>query len=111
MLKSLRPQDRLYEGGQKQLGKDIRWLGELFALPLDNLTPYLLRRSGATWHFTHYGKLDLTASYGRWAQIKTARIYINEATVAVTQGTFSENQQVEFKMAAAVLRKFIRTFT
>ena len=45
----------------------------------DTLTPYALRRGGATYHFSRFTSLDLTTSYGRWAFAGTARRYISQA--------------------------------
>ena len=45
----------------------------------DTLTPYALRRGGATYHFSRFTSLDLTTSYGRWAFAITARRYIPQA--------------------------------
>ena len=106
-LRKLSDEDLLYEGGARGLSADLRWLGEKIGLEYHNLTPYLLRRSGATWHFTHFGKLDWTASLGRWAQIKTARVYINASTVALTKSKFIAQQNSRIKHAAEVARGFI----
>lgn len=43
------------------------------------LTPYCLRRGGATWHFTKYQCYDTTQELGRWSNVKTAKQYINQA--------------------------------
>ena len=43
------------------------------------MTSHCLRRGGATWHFKLYSSFDRTASHGRWSQVKTCRLYIDEA--------------------------------
>ena len=40
--------------------------------------PYSLRRGGATWWFSKHQNLDRILVQGRWAALKTARIYLNE---------------------------------
>ena len=47
------------------------------------LTPYCLRRGGASWHFLKYGSYDLTQALGRWQQQKTARQYIDQALAEI----------------------------
>ena len=42
------------------------------------LRPYSIRRGGASFDFLTFGSLERTISRGRWASIKTAKIYINE---------------------------------
>ena len=42
-------------------------------------TPHGIRRGGASWHFGLYGLFDRTVEHGRWASVKSARVYINEA--------------------------------
>ena len=43
------------------------------------LLPYSIRRGGATSYFRDTGSLDKTVVRGRWANSRTARIYINAA--------------------------------
>ena len=53
--------------------------------------PYSLRRGGATWWFSKHQNLDRILVQGRWAALKTARIYLNEglAMLARTQINFN----------------------
>ena len=50
-----------------------------FGLVHPRLTPHGLRRGGATWHFCLLKSYDATMALGRWSQIQTARLYIDEA--------------------------------
>ena len=65
----------------------------LHALKLDSFQfrPYSLRRGGATWWFSKHQSLDRILIQGRWAALKTARIYLNEglAMLARTQINFN----------------------
>ena len=63
------------------------------ALGLDHFgfRPYSLRRGGATWWFSKHQNLDRILVQGRWAALRTARIYLNEglAMLARTHIDFS----------------------
>ena len=43
--------------------------------------PYSLRRGGATVHDMEFGNLDRTMMRGKWASIKTTRLYVNSVVV------------------------------
>ena len=43
-----------------------------------HLLPYSLRRGGATHDFRHHGHMDRTVLRGRWANPRTARLYVQE---------------------------------
>ena len=59
---------------------NIMTLASLFGCADPALTPYCIRRGGATWHFTTHQSYDSIQALGRWASAKTARLYINQAT-------------------------------
>ena len=46
--------------------------------------PYSIRRGAATADFLKHGKLSRTCVRGRWNNEKTCRIYVNEATTALS---------------------------
>ena len=75
----------MYKG--KQLGKDRQWGTQKCSLQHPRLTPYGLRRGGATNHFLEQGSYDRTAELGRWAQIKTAHLYIEGAAAELGEWT------------------------
>ena len=69
----------------------ITWRA-LFSESLDALglqafgfRPYSLRRGGATWWFSKHHNLDRILVQGRWAALKTARIYLNEGLAMLAQ--------------------------
>ena len=64
----------------RTLSACIVQLAGTFGCKDDSLTPYCIRRGGATWHFTTYQNYDTTQALGRWSSAKTARQYINMAT-------------------------------
>ena len=43
------------------------------------VNPLHLQAGGATWWFRQTGSLDQVATRGRWAQVRTARIYVDAA--------------------------------
>ena len=45
--------------------------------------PYSLRRGGATWFFRHTGSFSQTMLRGRWQHLKTCKLYISEAQIAL----------------------------
>ena len=54
--------------------------------------PYSLRRGGATHHYRMFGNIHGTALRGRWANIKTARIYITDALVKLQEFDFTKKE-------------------
>ena len=62
--------------------------------------PYSLRRGGATSHFIACGSLDVVMLRGRWAQARTARVYITTAMLALSESSFSP--QVDALMSPAI---------
>ena len=68
--------------------------------------PYSIRRGAATADFQSHGKLSRTCVRGRWANEKTCRIYVNEATSSLSAIRFSntaESQVVKYKARALEL--------
>ena len=57
--------------------------------------PYSLRRGGATWHFRLHGNIGLTMEVGRWANMRTARTYVNTALMELTALTVLSSPEVD----------------
>ena len=66
--------------------------------------PYSIRRGGATSHFIACGSLDRVVVRGRWAQTKTARIYINSGMMSMVNATHSPQARALIQNAASQLR-------
>ena len=66
--------------------------------------PYSIRRGGATSHFIACGSLDRVVVRGRWAQAKTARIYINSGMMTLVNTTHSPEARELMEKAASQLR-------
>ena len=47
--------------------------------------PYSIRRGGATYHFRQHGNMTKVMEKGRWAESRTARIYVNTALAEMSQ--------------------------
>ncbi len=47
--------------------------------------PYSLRRGGATWYFRETGSFSRTLVKGRWEHVKTCKMYLNQAQLALNQ--------------------------
>ena len=62
--------------------------------------PYSLRRGGATFWFGRHGSLDRIIVLGRWAAVRTARLYINEGLALLAT----------LKIPKKAIRPFVRTF-
>ena len=54
-------------------------------LSLHRYLPYSLRRGGATWFFNTSGSFSQTMQRGRWQHLKTCKLYISEAQLALSQ--------------------------
>ena len=101
ILANASPVDRLLPGGWRALSNGIHSLGKCFGLVSKKLTPYCLRRGGATWHFLKYSSLDATQALGRWQQAKTAKIYIDQAAADLNSLSVPEWGRVRLQRAAA----------
>jgi hypothetical protein len=84
-LDQLQGNDKLYAGGFRGFADDIKKFAAYFGVVDPYLTPYCLRRGGATWHFATFTNLDATQHLGRWMQKRTAKQYIDEAMVAYAE--------------------------
>ena len=73
------------------------------------MSGYSLRRGGASWHFHAYNSYDLTTEAGRWSQIRTARIYIDQAAADAARTLHSkEDERLQLK-SAALARAFVKS--
>ena len=92
--------ERVYTKSGREFREEFRRLGALLGMPLERLTPYSLRRGGATWHFQCLGSLALTTAHGRWADERTARIYIDGALAQLGEWQAGRGSQDILHMAA-----------
>jgi len=50
----------------------------------EGVSPYSLRRGGATWCFRLHGSMGRRMELGVWSHLKTARVYVNTAFAELT---------------------------
>ena len=79
------PNEKILQLTYTGFGDELIRLGRMFGVHSPRFTPYCLRRGGATWHFTKYSSYDATVDLGRWAQLRTAKLYIDQATAETTE--------------------------
>ncbi|CAK0908038.1 unnamed protein product, partial [Prorocentrum cordatum] len=79
------PNEKILQLTYAEFAKELTRLGRMFGVRSPRFTPYCLRRGGATWHFTKYSSYDATVDLGRWAQVRTAKLYIDQATAETTE--------------------------
>ena len=66
--------------------------------------PYCLRRGGATELYRTTADIALTCSRGRWAHVKTARIYLNDAWASLAHITVKGEHIIQRCEAACFCR-------
>jgi hypothetical protein len=95
----------LYSRPARFLGEDLKWLCKLVGFSHSRLTPYSLRRGGATWHMHAFGSLSTTALLGRWRHEKTAKIYIDGAAAEWASWQFSVEGKAMLARGTKVFKK------
>ena len=70
-------------------------------------TPHGIRRGGATWRFSLFGKYDVTQEHGRWAQVSTARSYIDQATSAVSESNLNHDGSKRLAWSQKLFHKLL----
>ena len=65
---------------------------------------YSLRRGGATHLFRVSGSFDTVANRGRWGNVPTARIYVNEAVSELPNIRFTAHQMKTIRKYVAITK-------
>ena len=94
------PQVYLHSG--QRFREELRQLGAALGLPTRYLTPYSLRRGGASWHFQAQGSISRTMVHGRWSAERTARIYIDNALAQLGEWQLTLRVLETIRIAAIV---------
>ena len=55
------------------------------------LTPYSIRRGGASYDFRAHGDINRTVFRGRWDSVRTARIYVVDGTASLAEQQLDAN--------------------
>lgn len=71
----------------------------------ENYLPYAIRRGGATLFFRQTNNLPLTMLVGRWAHMRTARIYLEDGLMVLAGTRFSPAVK---SLLAAGAREFLK---
>ena len=93
LQQSLSRRSFLWSGTTTEFRKAWKVAIECLGCKKDDYTPYGIRRGGATWHFLEYKSMDLTLGKGRWTASKTARLYIEEGTLAIAKLHWKTHQK------------------
>ncbi len=81
----MQPGDLLFEGGAKEFRRVFDDIVEKLQLPESLLfKPYSIRRGAATMDFRAHGDISRTCVRGRWANERSCRIYVNDATTELS---------------------------
>ena len=105
VVQGLGGEERVFDGSLRDLGARIKRYAEAFGVSDPSLTPYCLRRGGATWHFARYASLDATQALGRWEHASTAKIYINQALSDSTALSLSGRAAARLERCKRVLAR------
>lgn len=76
----------------------FRSLFDFFGLEALHLVPYSIRRGAATHFYQFYNNLDYVMVQGRWKDLRTARIYLDDsrATLVKLQALYSSTPQLRY---------------
>ena len=103
--KGLQPDDVIFSRPARFFGDELRWLAKFIGFSHKRLTPYSLRRGGATWHMHKFGSLAMTALAGRWKHQTTAKIYIDGAAAEWTRWQLSDEAWARVRQAKKLYRR------
>lgn len=83
-----------------------RWnhMKRYFKLTDFRYLPYSLRRGGATWFFQNTGSFSQTMMRGRWQHLKTCKLYVSEAQIALAALTLPESTQSQLQHYRVLIR-------
>ena len=91
-MRNLRPDDFILESRDQGLRSFMALAGQRLGCRV-HYTPYSLRRGGATFDFLVNKNLSKTVLRGRWADSRTARIYITDGAAVQQSVKFSEAER------------------
>lgn len=103
-------EDFLFLGSELSFRQMYRQALQYYGIDHAKPTPHGVRRGGATWHFGLYGSYDRTTDHGRWAHVKTAKTYIDEAGVAKAMATSTVEGKANLTDAQTIFKKYLMRF-
>ena len=103
ILDGMLPGDPLIDLSQQKFRALFADLCRTLRLTQMSFKPYSLRRGGATYHYRRFGNLDRTALRGRWACLRTARIYITDGVATQQEIRYTSEHKALFLRFRGVL--------
>lgn len=85
LLQLLPPAGRVWPFTATYFRTCFKALTSFFDLGPFNFVPYSIRRGGATYFYIRLGSLDQVVTRGRWKDIATARIYLDDARATLVR--------------------------
>ena len=79
MVEGLADDELVFNYSYHEFSRFLVLCAAFFDFQSDRLTPHCFRRGGATAFFALHRSYDLLADHGRWSQISTARMYVDQA--------------------------------
>ncbi len=98
-----RPGDFLIPHSPQQFRTNWNHMRSRLGLCDHKVLPYSLRRGGATWYFRETGSFSRTLVKGRWEHVKTCKMYLNQAQLALNQ-PLQRLQQLEMALRPHLLK-------
>ena len=95
----------IVEGGTRAFATKFGQYRKRLGLDGVGLTPYCLRRGRATALWQETGSLAQVLSAGRWANMRTARLYVDGAAAQLAQLKLPEAQHRLLRRWSLVLAK------
>ena len=99
----LLPHQTVLQRSPEQFRMFFREALSILQLDPDLFRPYSIRRGGATDFYIKSGSLDQLLLRGRWSDIRTARIYVQDGVAALTHLSLSPATQQRVTVLQAAL--------
>ena len=89
--KDRNPSDPVVGMSAQQFRKVFEQIKVLFKVE-HRLTPYSLRRGGASWYFLATNSMERTMLRGRWGSLGAAKVYVSESLSAAASLRLTQSQ-------------------
>ena len=99
---------KLFNDTRARFSELYRQAVKFYCLSHPKPTPHGIRRGGASWHFKVHGLYDRTVEHGRWASVKAARTYINEAAAEEACSASSASGRLRLEDGVALAFPLLR---
>ena len=106
-LRRRRPGERLIDCGIERFRRLFHEAALACECHTLGLQPYSMRRGGATFDFLAHGDVLRTVQRGRWADLKTAKIYVTDGAAVMAQLRLSALQVARCAHFSDVLQRVL----